>query len=169
MIHGCVTWGDISFCNFFFMCNVLQLDCIVNTRLTAYFPGERVSQNRKVPVSEGNCVYFMCVFDGLFCVYSTPAVQFLLCVCSELHCTGSSITLIVTDGQSQTFVNGSEVSQSCQLRHVSVFYFPLTTKFHQQITGHFICKTELMLAWLMALFTHCVVGKSYLRINEELV
>ena len=54
----------------------------------------------------------VCVHKGLLLID--------VCPCSELECVGSTVTLTVTGGQSQTFVNGSEVTVSCQLHHVRI-------------------------------------------------
>ena len=47
-------------------------------------------------------------------------------VISELQCTGPTVTLTVTDGLTQTFVNGSEVTDSCLLHHVCILCLSLS-------------------------------------------
>jgi len=60
-------------------------------------------------------------------------------VCSELQCTGSAVILTVTGGQCQTFVNGSEVTVSCQLHHVSLTCLEFMIVTRVLITNVLIC------------------------------
>jgi len=65
-----------------------------------------------------------------------------VCMCSELQCTGSAVTLTVTGGQCQTFVNGSEVTDSCQLHHVSLtcLEFMIVTRCRDFMNGRRRCR-----------------------------
>jgi len=74
-------------------------------------------------------------------------------VFSELECVGSAVTLTVTGGLSQTFVNGSEVTESCRLCHVSDFCRPLSLL---QWTNY-TYKLQLLI-YLRALLRLCYVN-----------
>ena len=67
-----------------------------------------------------DCIYLMCLFDGL-CLISYSVLGPLLSLCMQQTALCWLLSRTYSNcGQSQTFVNGSEVMHSCQLYHVSV-------------------------------------------------